>query len=219
MGFWSKLFGQGSAEEIEPRSYRERDNSGTRHDTYSLASSYWLSRMANPKKDPFVLYSFDSEEAAREALLELPCIHVAEDSGKLICTEVLVFGHYETKEGKHEASVCGDDLTHELWEQAKASFNKHGGKPRGEGDLEPVKRAAPAGKAKAPTKAEEVVFVREDRRVQMGHTMIYRIHKAPDAVTAKAFLKKNPVIKQLYYIIIETPDGNYCGDIQGIYKE
>jgi len=49
--------------------------------------------------------------------------------------------------------------------------------------------------------------------------MIYRVHKAPDAASAKAFLEQNPVTKQFYYIVVETPEGNYCRDIQGMYKE
>lgn len=218
MSFWSTLFGKASAEKAQAESYKEKDNCGTRHDTQSIASSYWTLRIASPKKDPFVLYSFETEEAAREALLELPCIHIAEDSGKLICTEVLIFGYYAASEGKHEAVLCGDELTHDLWQQAKTSFIKHGGHPRGQGELEPEKRPAPAYKAKA-AQPGKVVFVREDRRSQMGATMVYRIHKAPDAATAKAFLEQNPVTKQLFYLVVETPEGNYCRDIQGIYKE
>ena len=53
----------------------------------------------------------------------------------------------------------------------------------------------------------------------MENNYLYRIHEAPDAVSAKAFLKQNPVTKQHYYIVVKTPEGNYCRDIQGIYKE
>jgi hypothetical protein len=218
MSFLSKLFGKPASDKTQAKSYKEKDNRGTRQDTESLASAYWMARISSPKKDPFVLYTFDTEKDAREALLVLPCIHVAEDSGKLICTETLIFGYYATKEGKYEAIVCGDDLTHELWEQAKTSFIRHGGHPRGQGELEPEKRTVPAQKAKAP-QLGKVVFVREDRQNKMGVTFIYRIHKGPDAASAKAFLEQNPVTKQFHYIVVETPEGNYCRDVQGIYKE
>lgn len=66
---------------------------------------------------------------------------------------------------------------------------------------------------------DEVTFVREDHRQVMGEDAIYRIHKCPDAASAKAFLKKNPVDRKFYHIVVETPEGNYCRDIQGIYKE
>ena len=211
MSFLSKLFGKASF-------YMEKDNRGTRHDTESLANAYWLARHTSSKKDPFVGYSFDREEDARQALLELPCIHLSEDFGKLICTEVLTFGYYSTKEGDCEAIICGDDLTHELWAQAKASFIKHGGRPSGQGELEPAEHTVPLKKARA-SKAGRVTFVREDQEQKMGATLIYRIHKSSDAASAKAFLEENPVSKKLYYIVVETPEGNYCRDIQGIYKE
>jgi hypothetical protein len=216
--FPDKLSGRKSEtiKEAGTKSFYEKDNKGTRHDILEMASTYWFTRISSPKKDPFVMYTFDNEKDAREALLELPCIHVAEDSKKLICSEVLIFGYYPTQQGKYEALVCGDDLTHELWQQAKESFTQHGGNRKN--DLEPEKRAAPVAKAEAG-KPGSVVFVREDRQQKVGQTMIYRVHMAPNAASAKAFLEQNPVARQFYYIVVETPEGNYCRDIQGIYKE
>jgi len=217
MSFLSKLFGkEAAAGKRYGNSFTAKDNMGTRQDSLSLANAYWLARISSSKKDPFVLYTFDTEKDAREALLELPCIHIAVDSQNLICTEVLVFGYYPTDDGKYEAIVCGDELTHELWEQAKASFSKHGGNRKN--DLEPEKRVTIAPKSKA-AQPGKVVFVREDRQQQMGVTMIYRIHKGHDAASAKAFLEQNPITRQFYYIVVETPEGNYCRDVQGIYKE
>ena len=196
--------------------FTEGDNMGTRQDTLSHATTYWMARMGSPKKDPFVLYTFNTEKDTREALLELPCVHVAGDSQKLICTEVLIFGYYPTENGKYEAIVCGDELTHELWEQAKTSFSEHGG--RRKNDLEPERRVAPSPKAKV-VQPGKVVFVREDRQQgKFGATLIYRIYKGPDAISAQAFLKQNPVTRQFYYLVVETPEGNYCRDIQGMYK-
>jgi hypothetical protein len=196
--------------------FTEKDNRGTRHDTLDLASTYWMARISSPKKDPFVMYTFDNAEDAQNALLELPCIQLAEDTKNLICTEVLIFGFYATSEGKYEAVVCGNDLTHELWQKAKDSFDKHGGKRKN--DLEPEKRAARPAEAKE-AQPSHVKFVREDHTQMQGQTMIYRIHQAPDAASAKAFLEQNPVRQNFYYIVVETPEGNYCRDIQGMYKE
>jgi hypothetical protein len=212
MGFLDKLFG---GKEETPKSFNERDNKGTRHDSLGIASSYWMARISSPKKDPFVMYTFDNDEDARKAFLELPCIHIAQDSQKLICTEVLIFGYYPTEQGKYEAVICGDDLTYELWQQAKESFTRHGGNRKN--DLEPEKHTAQAKANEA--KPEKVKFIREDHSQSHGVTMIYRVHKAPDAATAKAFLEQNPVTRQFYYILVETPEGNYCRDIQGMYKE
>ena len=206
--------------------FQEEDNRGTRHDTERIASMYWLLRVASPKKNPFVLYAFDRAEDAREALLELPCIHVAEDSNKLICTEVLIFGYYKTKRGKYEAIVCGADLSHDLWMQAKKSFIAHGGLPVGKGALEPktqARRDKTKTRAKRNKKKKarlgDVKFVREDRNNRFGIESIYRIYSGPNAAAAKAFLGQNPVTKRSYYIVVETPEGNYGRDIMGMYTE
>src|SRR5262245_1704346 len=123
MWLWSWLFGTRPATAIDasPGGYVEADNRGTRHDSWGLASSYWTARLHSLKKGPFVLYTFDKEADARSALLELPCIHAA-DTGRLICTEVLIFGAYPAPGGGFEAVLCGDDLTVDLWEQARDAF-------------------------------------------------------------------------------------------------
>lgn len=141
---------------------------------------------------------------------------MAQDSKRLICTDVLNFGYYQRDDGKYEAILWGDELTHELWEQAKMSFSKHGGLRKN--DLEPEKYAISAPKAEE-AKPGKVVFVREEHQQMIGSTLTYRIHKGPGATSAKAFLEQNPVNKKFFYIVVETPEGNYCRDIQGIYKE
>ena len=192
-------------------------NRGMRQDTMSQATAYWMARMGSPKKDPFVMYTFSDQNEARAALLELPCIHEGEDK-KLICTEVLIFGCYQRQDGIYEAIVCGDELTHELWEQAKASFTKHGGNRKN--DLEPEKRAPSQQRAEVG-QPDKVAFVREERKPSgMGTgTSVYRVYNGPDAASAKAFLDQHPVTQQLHYLVVETPEGNYCRDIEGFYKE
>lgn len=197
-------------------SFTEKDNRGTRHDTLEHANRYWMARMTKQEKAPFVMYRFDSEGDAREALLELACIRMAEDSHKLICTETLIFGYWRAEDGKYEAVVCGTDLTEDLWEQAKGSFETHRGSRKN--DLRPERRATPPKKQEAPDLAA-IAFLREERQPGRGGIATYRIYKAPDASTAKAFLAQNVVTKPMFYIMVETPDGNYGRDIDGIYKE
>ena len=125
-------------------------NRGERQDDLHQAMAYWIERFSCPVKDPFVMYWFDTEKDAREALLDLPCIHEGHD-GKLICTEPLIFGYYLQSNGVYEALICGDRLTHDLWERAKSSFESHGG--RRKNDLEPEmdgSPAPPAGPASRP---------------------------------------------------------------------
>jgi hypothetical protein len=211
-----KLFGKKGSKDESKKTFFEKDNLGTRQDTLSSANAYWSARISSPKKDPYIVYTFPTEAAAKESLLEMPFIHVAEDSKELICSKVLIFGYYPTEANHYEAILCGEELTHDLWVSAKEVFAKHGGVLKGEAEPE---GKVPVQEEPKKAKAGKVKFVREDRQMKMGHTFIYRIYKGPDAATAQAFLQENPVTKQLYYIVVETPEGNFCRDIQGIYKE
>jgi len=196
---------------------RERDNKGTRQDDESQATAYWLSRNMRQRFEPYVLYSFSDEKGARSALLEIPCILRAEDTGNLICTEVLTFGCYRTQAGKIEAILCGDDLTWELWNSAKNSFERHNGIRIN--DLEPPRESRPKSSGNKSPDTGGVSFLREERINRMGNLNTYRIYRAPNAATAKTYLERNPVTRPFFYVVIETPDGNYCRDVQGIYKE
>lgn len=211
--------GNSSAPEAEnnmTKNWKEKDNCGTRQETSPDAVAFWLARNASQKFEPFILYTFDHEESARTALLETGVVHNAEDSGKLICTETLTFGYYRREDGKYEAILCGDDLAQELWVKTKECFLKHGGILNDE--QEPMKRIAASGQ-KPAADIQKVKFLREDRTSAMGQTAIYRVHTATDAQSAKAFLEQNPVNQKFYYLVVETPEGNYCRDVAGIYKE
>ena len=218
-------------------SFTEKDNLGTRYDTESLATSYFISRTSGNitvykdvsggsenrsiespgKKEPYLLYEFNNEKEAISALLELPCIHLAKDTKKLICSEVLGFGYYKCKEtGKYETLLCGEDMTLELWKQAEISFPKNGGR-RLKG-LEPKKEIVSNKKEDIPQPGK-VIFVRKDCKNVLGVNAIYEVYKGPDAISAKAFLEKKSVTEKYYCIVVETPDGTYCRDIQGFYKE
>lgn len=197
-------------------SFTEKDNLGTRHDSKSISLAYWMGeRMNLTRKDPFVMFTFKNEEFAQAALLELPCIHIAKDSQKLICTERLIFGYYAIDD-VYEAILCGDALTVELWEQARESFSRYGGEKKNE--LAPQKHLSQETSPKT-ARPELVTYIREDRKSDMGHNLIYRIYKGPDELSATAFLQQNPVTQDLLYLVVETPEGNFCRDKLGIYKE
>lgn len=198
--------------------YREADNLGTRQDTLGKAETYWLARQCKPEKEPYLLYHFPTEQAAREALLELPCIHVANDTKKLICTEALTFGSYAA-DGCHEAILAGWDLTADLFEKARVSFRQHGGKPRGQGELAPAPspkaNVRPASRAKS-----KVQFVRKYTQPnRLGTLCTYEIYRASDKQEAQDFLKSKPVPAPLHYLVVETPEGNWGRDKDGIYRE
>ncbi len=67
----------------------------------------------------------------------------------------------------------------------------------------------------ASVKTDNVTFVSEDHKGM--HT--YRVHRAPSKAAAMAFLQANPVPRNYLYLIVETPDGDFGRDINGIYEE
>lgn len=109
--------------------FEERDNKGTRHDSFDQAMAYWMvERRASGRMDPFVLATFDSQRNAIQALLDIPCIKATNLEAKPICLEPLIFGCYLVEDGLFEAVLCGAALSASRWEQARRSFLKHHGK-------------------------------------------------------------------------------------------
>jgi len=96
--------------------------------------------------------------------------------------------------------------------RAKESFSKHGG--RRKNDREPA-ASTPAAQT-AVAKPEKVQFQREQREPD---GTVYRIHQGPDAVSARAWLQQQLVTQALCYLVVETPEGNYGRDKDGIYEE
>ena len=45
------------------------------------------------------------------------------------------------------------------------------------------------------------------------------VYKGSNKVTALEFLKQHPVNRMGYFIVVETPEGNYCRDLYGFFKE
>ncbi len=200
------------------KQFYERDNMGTRQESVSQAMSYWMvERMGKAEKPPFTLFTMPSAQAAEEALLELPFIHKAVDSGKLICDRLMTFGYYETTEngiptGEYEALVAGSDLTLDEFKLAEKAFTKRGGKCKN--------HDAPAAGVKVQNTQGNASRTRFKEKVK-GNDGIstYEVYTAPDKASAMAYLKTRLVTQRLYYIVVETPEGNFGRDINGFYQE
>jgi ssDNA-binding Zn-finger/Zn-ribbon topoisomerase 1 len=196
-----------------PPVFTEKNNVGIRQETLDQAIAYWSMRNVQQKFDPFVLYVFTKEVDALDSLLDLDFIHKASDTEKLICTEPLIFGYYQTEGKGYEAIIAGENLTHELWQKAKDVFEKHRG--RRKNDQEPEKQAV-TKTTKVKELTNKVKFV---RKYTERNGSYYEIHKCDDTELAKDFLMTKSVNKQQYYIVVETPMGNWGMDIKGLYKE
>ncbi|MDM8541360.1 hypothetical protein QUF90_09745 [Desulfococcaceae bacterium HSG9] len=167
---------------------------------------------------PYIRYLFANAEDARDALLGLNFIHEAEDTGNLICTEPLTFGCYRQQNGKHEAYIGGWQLTPRLWKAAKESFTVHNGLIKNE---QRPDAEFNSNTKRGMTLSERVTKIREYSQLNSGQTEFYSIYEAPNGVIAQAFLKQqqNLITKSDWYIVVKTPDGDFWGDIDGIYKK
>jgi hypothetical protein len=47
----------------------------------------------------------------------------------------------------------------------------------------------------------------------------YELYKARTAQEAREFLNGRTVTERLYYVVVETPEGNWGKDVEGLYKE
>lgn len=197
--------------------YYEKDNLGTRMDTMSRAVSYWLSRIQMKNKPPFTLYIFQSAENAERALLNLPYIHKAKDSGKLICDRVLTFGYYAVTEngkltGEYEACIIGNEFTLEEFKQAEAEFERNGGRRKSHDEPD-----ASVKTDKSVGNASKVKFSEKVKGKDGIST--YEVYTGPDKASAIEFLKGKPVSKKFYFVVVDTPEGSFGRDIDGFYQE
>ena len=64
-------------------------------------------------------------------------------------------------------------------------------------------------------KRDVVVFVREDK----DNNNIWMIYQAPAKADALEYLSKQEISVPSYYVVVETPEGNFGKDINGLYQE
>ena len=82
----------------------------------------------------------------------------------------------------------------------------------------PEQQAQAASVARRP-ETSQVVFVREERNVEVGGEATCRVYEASSKDAAVAFLRQNQVTQDSPHLVVETPEGNYRRDRTGIYKE
>jgi hypothetical protein len=165
------------------------------------------------KGHPYVCYKFNNETDAKIGSSSLSFIKTASDTKELISLEILEFGCYETETpGIWEVTVWGENLTKGIFNEAKTKLEKAGGVLKGE--RVPVKDS-PSGSQPIHKPIGKATYIRTDRKGQNT----YEIYKAPSKTVALDFLKGKSVTKSFYYLIVETPEGNWGRDIDGIYQE
>ncbi len=198
--------------------YYEQDNAGIRQETMAQAIAYWKKeRPALSDRQPFTLFTFSSADAAEEALLALPFFHKAADSGKLICDRMMTYGCYETKRrgvrtGQYEVMITGSDLTQAELFFAERAFSGHNGRCK--------TRNVPCASAASPAEGGNATLVRYSETIKGSDGVsTYEVYNGPDRASALAFLKEKTVVKRLFYMIVDTPEGSFGRDFVGLYQE
>ena len=194
---------------------QERINVGLRCETMGEGEAYFATTFTRDT-EPHIFYLFASKDVAVIALSAVSCISVANDTGKLVSSEVLTFGVFEAAPNTWGSLLAGKSLSHALWSEAKSSFTKHGGKSRRE--EAPAKSIAPAPNF-APTSASLVQFAYERNDIVAGAPATYRHHTGPSKSSAIDWLKTQSVTRPSYFLVVETPEGTFARDIQGIFEE
>ena len=201
-------------------SFLERDNVGLRQDTQGKGEAYFA-MLFDRSPESILFYFFPSKENAEKAMVEVPCIHIAEDSCKFICTEIITFGVFPAvdEKGNHvwSALLAGQNLTIETWNAGKSSFIANGGRMRRADKIDNMPH-----EIKDITKAtkhpkNDVEFIKKEDTILAGFPATQEVYEAPNKSVAIEFLKDKIVAENSYFIVVETPEGKVVKDIQGVF--
>ena len=185
--------------------------SGTQYRDQSHAQTAWIASHMT-KYTPVIICQFDDLFSARNAIESLSFIKSTDVPGQYISSEIIEFGCYVNAENKGEVIICGSQFSKAMYNEVKKKFTAAGGNIYR--DQEPREPEKPAVKP-APSSAETCKYVQTERNGKNTYE-VYRGASKTDALT---FLQSKTVTQRLYYIIVETPQGNFGKDIDGIFEE
>lgn len=109
---------------------------------------------------------------------------------------------------RHFLAVAGFDLTCEQIESIK---------PGDSIQLRDGKAVIVREKDKV-VETDEVTFDREEKRIEAGFPATYRYYKGPNKAAAVAFLEKQNITAQSFFIGVKTPEGMFCKDRMGLFE-
>jgi len=69
-----------------------------------------------------------------------------------------------------------------------------------------------------PAATQVVIFDREEKRIDVGVPTTYRYYRAPSKAAAVAFLEKQNITAQSFFLAVKTPEGTFCKDSLGFYE-
>lgn len=193
----------------------QQKNVGTYYRNEAHAHDYWASQYFI-KYTPVIICRFETLEQARKAILNISFI--SESNGALISLKTIDYGCYLNSDQKGEVIICGHGFSMAMFEEAKKKLLDAGGEIYKE--QTPDEQNEPQTKESTESAAEDVAFVKNTQKeLAPGVVATYVSYKASSESTAKEFLAGQTILQPLYYIVVDTPQGSWGKDCDGIYKE
>lgn len=178
---------------------------------------FWAMAEADPEHFRYVAYLFPAQPAAQSALLQLSFIKEG-PGGQLKCSREVEFGTYP-HQGKHVVFIGGTSLHYALWREASAV-------------LPELPNAEYFRVSEAPDVMLEIPDIEQllrDETLKVEHVenregegkdySQYYVYRAPDKTNALEFLKRANVTEAGVHVIVQTPEGTWGKDENGIYQE
>jgi len=182
-----------------------------------LQRNFWALAEADPQHFKYVAYRFPSMEDARAALLHLSFISEA-SGGQLKCHRDLMFGFYPHQD-KFVCFVGGTEMHYALWREASAVLPELPGAEYFRVSTAPdVMLEIPDIEQLLRDENLKVEHV-ENREGEGDDYSQYYVYRAPDKQNALEFLKRARVSEPGVHVIVQTPEGTWGKDENGIYQE
>ncbi|NMA41756.1 MAG: hypothetical protein GX946_00055 [Oligosphaeraceae bacterium] len=183
-----------------------------------LQKEFWARVDANPDTFKYVAYLFPSMSDANNALSKLTYIDTSKD-GNLSSKRQIYFGAYPHQEG----AVCfvgGEKLNYALWREASAILPELPGATYFKVSTEPAVRLELPDMTAISEQGELQIksLGVEDVISELGEfSRCYR-YSTESKSTALAFLEKTAVGEEGVIIHVETPEGIFGKDLNGIFE-
>jgi hypothetical protein len=182
-----------------------------------LQRNFWALADADPEHFKYVAYRFPTMDEARGALLQLSFISEGPDN-QLRCSRELEFGFYPHQD-RWVSFVGGTDMHYALWREASAVLPEL---PQAEyfrvSTAPEVKLEVPDIGQLLRDEALKIEHV-ENREGEGDDFSQYYVYRAPDKQSALEFLKRANVSEAGVHVVVQTPDGTWGKDENGIYEE
>ncbi|MDD3695916.1 MAG: hypothetical protein PHG44_08125 [Lentisphaeria bacterium] len=183
-----------------------------------LQKEFWARVEANPDRFKYVAYLFPHMNDANNALSKLTYIDTARD-GNLTCKRDIFFGAYPHQEG----AVCfvgGEKLNYALWREASAILPELPGAEYFKVSTEPAVRLELPDMTAISSDGELQIksLGVEDVTNELGEfSRCYR-YSVESKERALEFLEKTAVGEEGVVIHVETPEGVFGKDLNGIFE-